>query len=161
MPLIIAISGYHNSGKTTVGTYVVTTLRRQGFLIAVIKSTKEEGILTDREGSDTWRYRLAGANSVGLLQRNLLTLYVDTSSIEKENFFRFLQVIFEDYDLVLLEGFKNWKEIPKIWVLGEKDDKEVILKKYDNIELFVSISEKEKVIEYIVEKLKYLKEINK
>lgn len=154
MPLVIALSGFHSTGKTTLGTYLVSALRKRGYRIAVLKSTREEGPLTDRVGSDTWRYRTSGAEAVGLLQRELLTLFIDTSDLEKEELFSLILKFFEDYDLILLEGFKSWEKIPKIWVLGELDNEKEILRQYKNIELFVTMEDREKVVEFVLNKLK-------
>lgn len=153
MPLIIALSGFHNSGKTTLGTYLVSELQQRGYRVFVLKSTKEEGLLTDSKGSDTWRYRRSGARAVGLLQRDLLTLYLDVSNVEKDELFHYLRRFFGEFDVILLEGFKDWKNIPKIWVLREEDRVEDILVQYKNIELFVTVEDREKALMHILMKL--------
>ncbi|MGB9761077.1 MAG: molybdopterin-guanine dinucleotide biosynthesis protein B [Caldimicrobium thiodismutans] len=153
MSLIIALCGYHNSGKTTLGTYLVKELRERGYKVAVIKSTKEEGNFTDKPGTDTFRYRESGAEAVGLFQKDLLTLYF-TEFPKDEDFLSFLQNLFWDKDLILLEGFKSFPYLPKIWVLKDKEDKEEIRKKYPGIELFIRAEDIGISLEFLLSKLK-------
>uniref|UniRef100_A0A832GMI7 Molybdopterin-guanine dinucleotide biosynthesis protein B n=1 Tax=Caldimicrobium thiodismutans TaxID=1653476 RepID=A0A832GMI7_9BACT len=153
MPLILSLSGYHNSGKTTLGTYLVSELVKRGFKVAVVKATKEEVLLTDKEGSDTWRYRKAGAEAVALLQSQLLTLYFSHFPQNKEDFLDFLEALFPHYHLLLLEGFKGWSNIPKIWLLKEGEDPSEIRKKFGQVELILKPEEREKALNYLLEKL--------
>lgn len=152
MPLIIALCGYHNSGKTTVGTYLVERLRNLGYKIAVVKSTKEESELTDQPGSDTYRYRESGGDPVCLYQKNLLTFYIRELP-DKESFHHFLQRIFWEKDLILLEGFKSFPDIPKIWILREDEKEEEVKARFPRIEFFVKGGEEEKVLNYVLERL--------
>ena len=47
MPPFLAISGYHNAGKTILALSLHEILRKKGYKIAVIKSSKEKDVLTD------------------------------------------------------------------------------------------------------------------
>lgn len=154
MPLIIALCGHHNSGKTTLGTFVVKELKKLGYKVAVIKSTKEEGNLTDHPGTDTFRYRESGGDVVGLYQKNLLTLYIADFPEEKENLIEFIQQLFWDKDLILLEGFKGFSEIPKIWILKEEEKEDEIKEKYRGIELFVKRGEEKVLLDFLIKKLR-------
>jgi len=58
--LFLAISGYHNAGKTILALSLYEILRKKGYKIAVIKSSKEKDVLTDIPKKDTWLYREAG-----------------------------------------------------------------------------------------------------
>ncbi|MEZ0343787.1 MAG: molybdopterin-guanine dinucleotide biosynthesis protein MobB [Caldimicrobium sp.] len=153
MPLIIAICGYHNSGKTTFGTYLVKRLKNLGYKIAVVKSTKEEGELTDQPGSDTFRYRESGGDPVCLYQKNLLTLYIKELPDDKGSFLQFLERLFWKKDLILFEGFKGFPEIPKIWVLRDDEKEEEIKSKYSGIELFIRQGEEEKGLNFVLQRL--------
>lgn len=153
MPLLIAISGHHNSGKTTLGRFLVEELKRRGYRVGVVKSTKEEGLLTDREASDTFLYRKAGATLVVLLQRDLATIYCPMDEENKENFTSWVERFFWDYDLVLLEGFKGLKGLPRIWMLREDEKEEFILQSYPNIDLVVDLNNKDLALEFVLQKL--------
>lgn len=152
MPLILSICGYHNSGKTTLGTYLVQELIKDGYKVGVVKSTKEEEALTDKPGTDTWRYKMAGTHKVCLFQSDLLTLYIPYIN-KSQDFLEYLRYLFYDCDLLLLEGFKYLKGISKIWVISKEEDQEEIKKKFSEIELVVESSEKDRVLKYVKEKL--------
>ncbi len=152
--LIIALCGHHNSGKTTLGTFLCQKLSKEGFKVGVVKSTKEEANFTDREGTDTWRYKEAQTEKIGLLQSYLLTLYLPKIPKNRKALLNLLKDLYWDCDLLLLEGFKSWEGIPKIWVLKEEDNPEEIQEKIPNLELIVHPSEKDKILNYLKEKLR-------
>lgn len=153
MPQILAISGFHNSGKTKVGENIVKYLKERGYKVAVVKSTKEEGHLTDKENSDTYRYRKAGAQAVSLLQKEVFTLYYPRDFFREKNLVELFEKIFWEFDIILLEGFKNLKGVPKIWVKREGDYQEIIKKEYPGIELFIFPEDTEEYFTYVESKL--------
>ena len=59
-PFIAAVSGVKNSGKTTFMEKLISELAGQGYRVAVIKHDGHE-FQADREGTDTYRMRQAGA----------------------------------------------------------------------------------------------------
>lgn len=113
MPMIIGFIGWHNSGKTTLATQVVTRLKNRGYRVAVIKSTKERGIASDPPRSDTARYRQAGADSVALFAPDQLIVHHQPADADLRALARDL---FPDADIVIAEGFKQASGIPKIEV---------------------------------------------
>lgn len=110
---IVSFIGWHNSGKTTISSQVVTNLKTKGYRVAVIKSTKHSGIEFDRPNSDTDTYRKAGADAVSLIAPDKLILYCQRPELD---FIALIQLLFNDYDIVICEGFKNERKIPKIEV---------------------------------------------
>ncbi|MCS7200039.1 MAG: molybdopterin-guanine dinucleotide biosynthesis protein MobB [Caldimicrobium sp.] len=153
MPILIALSGQHNSGKTTLGVYLLQRLTDEGYKVAVVKSTKETGLITDQENTDTHRYKKAGAKAVVLLQRDLATLYCSPPMGNKEELLSWVRTMFWNYDLVILEGFKTWKGIPKIWILKEGEAREDVLKYYPNVELMIGLEERDRAYEFVLRKL--------
>ncbi|MFN3406173.1 MAG: molybdopterin-guanine dinucleotide biosynthesis protein B [Caldimicrobium sp.] len=153
MPQILALSGFHNSGKTKVGENIVKYLKERGYKVAVVKSTKDEGPLTDKENSDTYRYRKAGAQAVSLLQKEVFTLYYPRDFFKEKNLVELFEKIFWEFDVILLEGFKNLKGVPKIWVKREGDNQEIIKKEYPGIELFIFPEDTEEYLTYVESKL--------
>lgn len=117
--------------------------------MAVVKATKEVGLLTDHEGSDTWRYRESGAASVALLQQDLLTLYISHPPRDREEFLSFIGDLYSDYDLVLFEGFKSWNNLPKIWLLSEGEDPVEVRERYAPVELVIRPEEGERALKFI------------
>lgn len=176
MPLLLSISGYHNAGKTTLSLSLCEILKKRGYKIAVIKSSKEKDILTDIPEKDTWLYREAGIPMVGFFQENIFTLYLNPENLNlfslKDWYVHFLS-LFWNFNLVILEGFKGFDMVYKIWVV--KDDREDLravksevrnllgfvvkneLKRWKSLypeEKFFLFEEKEKIADFIEELIK-------
>jgi molybdopterin-guanine dinucleotide biosynthesis protein B len=147
MPKFLALSGYHNSGKTTVGTYIVAKLSEKGYKVGVIKSTKETTEETDKPGSDTFKYRKAGARQVVLFQRDRMTIFIEDMPREKDEVFTLFERLFFDYDLVILEGFKEWRDVPKIWL--KRNDEETLPEGIENIQMVAEAKDKDRILSFV------------
>jgi molybdopterin-guanine dinucleotide biosynthesis protein B len=147
MPKFLALSGYHNSGKTTVGTYIVAKLSEKGYKVGVIKSTKETTEETDKPGSDTFKYKKAGARQVVLFQRDRMTLFIEDMPKDKDKVFSLFERLFFDYDLVILEGFKEWRDVPKIWL--KRNDEEELPEGIENIQMVAEAKDKERILSFV------------
>ena len=79
MSAVVTFIGYHDSGKTTLVSQVVGHLKGMGYRVAVIKSSNEKGVLFDREGTDTYTHRLAGADSVLFVGPDQMVLQTGSS----------------------------------------------------------------------------------
>ena len=112
MPPIIAFVGWHNSGKTTLARRVLTCLKERGYLVAVVKSTKESGLCPERPQSDTALYWESGADYVGLLGPDQIVV----RSRKNLDLHTLAELLFNTMDLVIAEGFKHVDRIPKIEV---------------------------------------------
>ena len=108
-PVVLAVSGLHNSGKTTLLEKLLPALRSRGLKVGVIKHDGHD-FTPDVPGTDSYRLREAGAEGVAVYsgQRYLLT---EAFRLTEQD----LLALFErhGYDLVLLEGFKDsgWPKI--------------------------------------------------
>ena len=122
MPPLIAFIGWHNSGKTTLACQVVAHLREKGYAVAVIKSTKESGIAFDQPGSDTFRYREAGAEGVALAAPDQLTVQLRPLACDLPEL---ADRLFPEADIVVAEGFKH-AEVLKIEV--RRDEQALLLR---------------------------------
>ena len=104
-PAELAVSGLHNSGKTTLLEKLLPALRSRGLKVGIIKHDGHD-FTPDVPGTDSYRLREAGAEGVAVYsgQRYLLT-----------EMFR----LTEQDLLALLEGFKDsgW---PKIEVVRKE-----------------------------------------
>jgi len=119
MPPILTFIGWHDCGKTTLASQVVRHLKDKGYSVAVIKSTKETGLLLDNEGTDTFTYHQAGADAVTLIAPDQMVMA--TRNPDKQ-LTTLAHRFFADVDLVIGEGFKNERKIAKIEVTrGETD----------------------------------------
>lgn len=119
---LVGIVGKSNSGKTTLIERIITELTGEGYRIATIKHDAHSKVDLDRPGKDTWRHREAGAESVLISSEHFIFL---TKKVKKE---LSLEEIYEkylqdDYDLVIVEGFKRAR-IPKLEVhRSERSDR--------------------------------------
>jgi len=119
---VIAISGYHNAGKTALIQKVVEVLRERGYRVGYLKHDPKGHGVTDREGSDT--YRLRGlAHRRCLVSPGEITLWEDPPDDLRE----FIDERFGDCDVVIMEGFKSLKGIPKVAV-GEAEVEDAVLR---------------------------------
>ena len=115
MPPIITFIGWHDCGKTTLASQVVRHLKERGYSVAVIKSTKETGLLLDQEGTDTFTYRQAGADSVTLIAPDQMVM-TRFKELPGKRLTTLAHRFFPDADLVVGEGFKDARQVAKIEV---------------------------------------------
>lgn len=119
MPPIVSFIGWHNSGKTTFASQVIHDLQHRGYTVAVIKSTKDHNIAHDQSGTDTAIYRKAGATAVMLAAPDQMFLQ---TGHQGRNLTNLAHRYFPNVDIVIAEGFKDARQIPKIEVTrGETD----------------------------------------
>ncbi len=118
MPPIVTFIGWHDSGKTTLASQVVSHLKQLGYQVAVIKSTKETGIAFDTPGTDTHTHRSAGADSVMLVAPDQMVIMTDNRG---ESLTSLAHRHFPEVDIVIGEGFKEARQVSKIEVFRNTD----------------------------------------
>ncbi len=118
MPPIVTFIGWHDSGKTTLASQVVSHLKQLGYQVAVIKSTKETGIAFDTPGTDTHTHRSAGADSVMLVAPDQMIIMTDNRG---ESLTSLAHRHFPEVDIVIGEGFKEARQVSKIEVFRNTD----------------------------------------
>ena len=64
-PAVLAVSGVHNSGKTTLLEKLLPVLRSRGLKVGVIKHDGHD-FTPDVPGTDSYRLREAGAEGVAV-----------------------------------------------------------------------------------------------
>ncbi|MEN8189162.1 MAG: molybdopterin-guanine dinucleotide biosynthesis protein B [Thermodesulfobacteriota bacterium] len=115
---IVTFIGWHDSGKTTLAAQVVGHLKTLGYSVAVIKSTKDTGIVFDSPGTDTDTHRTAGADSVLLVAPDQMVMMTDNRDLALTDLaLRY----FPDVDIVIGEGFKDARRVAKIEVFRNSD----------------------------------------
>lgn len=114
MTALVSFIGWHDSGKTTLATNVVSHLKRMGYQVAVIKSSSQENIVFDTPDTDTFKHREAGADSVMLVAPDQMVLQ---SGKKESSLVTLAHRYFSDADIVIAEGFKHARHIPKIEVI--------------------------------------------
>ena len=112
MSPVVSIVGKTGSGKTKLIEKLIPEFKRRGYRVATVKHSPA-GMEVDKQGKDSWRFAQAGSDAVAVSSPDKLACIkkVDhDSSIEEIQ-----HLIGNDFDLVLLEGFKKAKA-PKIEV---------------------------------------------
>lgn len=109
-PLVVAVSGVKNSGKTTLIQSVLPALAEAGLKVAVIKHDGHS-FDPDPPGTDTGRFMAAGAAGTAIFDGEKFKIVKKRPVTED-----FLITQFPEADLVLLEGFK-YTAWPKLEVV--------------------------------------------
>lgn len=120
MASIISFIGWHDSGKTTLATQVVAELKKLGYRVGVIKSSSDAGIEFDTPGTDTYKHRQAGADSVMIVAPDQMVLQTKNSGLPLRTLaHRYLP----DVDIIVGEGFKTARQVAKIEVFRDLDQR--------------------------------------
>jgi len=119
-PLIFAVSGEKNSGKTTLIEAVLPILTARGYSIAVVKHDGHS-FAPDVPGTDTRRFFDAGAMGTAVFDGEKFML-VKRQPVDETQLFE----AFPEADLILIEGLKG-SSYPKLFLkAGEwRDPQEV------------------------------------
>lgn len=102
---IIGITGWKNSGKTTLTEKLVAELVRRGFRIATVKHAHHEFDI-DHEGRDSYRHRKAGASEVAIVSSRRWALIHELEG-ESEPPLTEVLARLSPCDLVIVEGYKR------------------------------------------------------
>lgn len=100
-PVILAVSGVKNSGKTTLIERLLPLLTQKGIRTAVIKHDGHN-FVPDTPGTDSSRFFEAGACGSAVFDAEKFSVSRRVSVNET-----YLTGLFPDADLILLEGFKD------------------------------------------------------
>ncbi len=120
MSSIISFIGWHDSGKTTLATQVVAELKKLGYRVGVIKSSSETGLEFDTPGTDTYKHKEAGADSVMIVAPDQMVLQTGNSGLSLKTL---AHRFFPDVDILIGEGFKTARQVPKIEVFKDLDQR--------------------------------------
>lgn len=116
---VAAICGYKKSGKTQVMEGLIEELKGRGHRIGTIKHVPREGFTIDQPDTDTRRHAQAGAEKViAISPDEVANLEKSGSNLEDV----LLNLVFQNIDFVLIEGFREAENIPKIMVARDEDE---------------------------------------
>lgn len=112
MPPVVCIVGRSNVGKTTLVTKLVSEFKKRGYRVATLKHSPR-GFELDQAEKDSWRHIKSGSDVVVISSaRQLAMLRPQDHDASLEEI---LDLIGENFDVVLAEGFKK-ANAPKIEV---------------------------------------------
>ena len=106
---IVSIVGKKNTGKTSLTVRVIEELTKRGYNVASIKHS-HHSIEMDKENTDTWKHKQAGANLVVGVGS---TTFFNSRKEMDLNRILFLIKHIDEFDFVIIEGYKSYN-YPKI-----------------------------------------------
>jgi molybdopterin-guanine dinucleotide biosynthesis protein B len=119
---VVSIVGKSGAGKTALMEKLIVEFKKRGYRVAAVKHSGQK-IDMDKQGKDSWKFAQAGSSAVVLSSPDKLVFIknVDNDSSMKE----VLRIIGNDFDLVLVEGFRKGKA-PKIEVHRKELGKDLL-----------------------------------
>jgi len=133
-PFEISICGYSGLGKTTLISKLIQSLSKT-YNIGYIKHDAHRFEM-DKKGKDTYQASQSGASGVGIYSAQEDKM----AFLGKNNRYTF-SGIYNDFDIVLIEGLKGVDSLPKIVFL---DEKKAILDEVDNNDIILTVSPSER-----------------
>lgn len=102
---IFGITGWKNSGKTTLTEKLVQEFTKRGFNISTVKHAHHNFDI-DHVGTDSWRHRNAGAGEVAIVSSARYAIMHENLG-EKEPSLEEIVAKLSPCDLILVEGYKR------------------------------------------------------
>ena len=102
---VFGVTGWKNSGKTTLVVALVTELTRRGYTVATVKHAHHDFDI-DKEGTDSHRHRQAGAREVAIVSDRRWALMHELCD-EAEPRLEDILARLSPADIVLVEGYKR------------------------------------------------------
>jgi molybdopterin-guanine dinucleotide biosynthesis protein B len=116
--IILLVVGRKKRGKTALLEKLIPEFRSRGYRVGSIKHTTGDHVF-DIPGKDSFRHAQAGAEGTLILSPHKTAFF--SRHPPGENTQKLLEFLFDGYDLILGEGFKN-SPYPKIEVMdGTRD----------------------------------------
>ncbi len=108
---VFGITGWKNSGKTTLTERLVAEFCARGLTVATVKHAHHD-FDVDKEGTDSFRHRAAGAGEVAIVSGRRWALMHELRG-EREPSLAEIVARLSPCDLILVEGYKRGDH-PKI-----------------------------------------------
>jgi molybdopterin-guanine dinucleotide biosynthesis adapter protein len=102
---VFGITGWKNSGKTTLTEKLVAELTRRRWKVSTVKHAHHDFDI-DKEGTDSFRHRQAGASEVAIVSGRRWALMHELRG-ENEPALEAVLARLTPCDLVLVEGYKR------------------------------------------------------
>jgi molybdopterin-guanine dinucleotide biosynthesis protein B len=102
---VFGITGWKNSGKTTLTEKLVAELVRRGWRVSTVKHAHHDFDI-DKEGADSFRHRQAGATEVAIVSGGRWALMHELRDEEEPPLSSILERM-SPADIVIVEGYKR------------------------------------------------------
>ncbi len=104
MTRLISFVGTSDSGKTTLLTQIIPRLKEKGLKVAVVKHHAHGDFEIDKEGKDSWKLYISGADVV--ISSPVKMAFIRRADNDSLDWI-YERYLDGDYDLVLTEGFSR------------------------------------------------------
>jgi len=128
---VYGVTGWKNSGKTTLVERLVAEITGRGLTVSTIKHA-HHGFDADHPGKDSYRHRAAGAAQVLVASPDRWALMSELRGAETPSLAALLARL-DPVDLVLVEGYKRDRH-PKIEARRTATGQDLIAEADDTIE---------------------------
>lgn len=102
---VFGITGWKNTGKTTLTERLVAEMVRRGVIVSTVKHAHHDADI-DQPGRDSYRHRMAGAGQVIMASPRRWALMTELRDAPEPPL-QDLLARFDPCDLVLVEGYKS------------------------------------------------------
>lgn len=102
---LFGITGWKNSGKTTLTEKLVSELVRRGWSVSTIKHAHHDFDI-DHQGTDSWRHRKAGAGEVAIVSARRFAIMHESLDADEPSLAE-IATRLSPCDIVLVEGYKR------------------------------------------------------
>lgn len=102
---LFGVTGWKNSGKTGLTVRIVEELTRRGWRVSTVKHAHHEFDI-DRENTDSWRHRHAGAGEVAIVSGKRWALMHELRGDREPSLDEILERM-APCDVVIIEGYKR------------------------------------------------------
>lgn len=106
IPRVFGVTGWKNSGKTTLVERLVAELARRGYAVSTVKHA-HHAFDIDREGTDSHRHRAAGAREVAIVSGARWAVMHELAENEEEPSLEDVLARLSPADIVIVEGYKR------------------------------------------------------
>ncbi len=134
-PLIISVTGWSGSGKTTFCERLISELLERGFRVSAAKNS-HRSLETDKAGSDSRRFFEAGAESVCLNAENSMTIFYKKPLGSDD----LLAALFANADFIVAEGFRTENSF-NIEITGQIEKPELMKNQPSDSDLIIYADE--------------------
>lgn len=105
MTFVFGVTGWKNSGKTTLVANLVSEFTNRGLKVATIKHAHHHFDI-DHEGTDSWKHREAGAREVAIVSGSRWALMHELEG-EAEPSLEDVIARMSPADIIIIEGYKR------------------------------------------------------
>ncbi|MGG7196423.1 molybdopterin-guanine dinucleotide biosynthesis protein B [Clostridium butyricum] len=139
-PVLIAVSGVKNSGKTALIQKLIPKLIEKELKVATIKHDGHD-FDADVCGTDTYKHKKAGAYGTAIFSKNKFMIIKEQEDTKEEELISY----FKEADVILLEGFKN-SDYPKLEIIRKGNSHKSVCKKETLLAIVSDMDHNEELI---------------